>query len=529
MKKQRKNKKQLRQEKIQKIGLPLCFILILTVGLIARLWQFGHIPGGVNQDEAFAGYNAYTLLHFGKDSSGYRFPVYLTAWGSGMNALNSYLMIPFIALFGLKTWVIRIPQVLVALISLPVVYLLIKKMKGTGMALFCMFFTAIAPWHILLSRWGLESNLAPGFLLFGLYFFVVGLEKPKFLMLSACMYGLSLYCYATIWPFVPLILLLQIIYCACCKKLKFTKECVISCVILMIFALPLLLFLLINAGYIPEIRLPFMSIPKLLYMRSGEISFQHIPENFLNLCNILKTQSDGLLWNSIDRFGIFYPITLPFCLLGLAFCLWNIYQKSRQKEFAPELLILIQLLAGILLGMLIEVNINRVNCLFLPMILLAAIGWYELCKRIYPVLIIVPVIIYSVYFINFEKYYFNDYKEQIAYCFNEGLEEAVDYAMQSSGTINVTSGANYARVLFYSQEDVDEYISTVQYTNYPSAFLDVQSFGRFCFYYDLNALDPTACYIVDNVNDVAVLQNSGYQTENFGKYYVAVPAASAVQ
>ena len=59
------------------------------------------------------------------------------------------------------------------------------------------------------SRWGLESNLAPGFLLFGLYFFLRGMEDSRWLLPSALMYGLALYCYATLWPFVPLILLGQ--------------------------------------------------------------------------------------------------------------------------------------------------------------------------------------------------------------------------------------------------------------------------------------------------------------------------------
>lgn len=80
----------------------ILFILIMAAGLFIRLWQFGNVPDGVNQDEAFAGYEAYSILHYGKDSFGYHMPVYLTAWGSGMNALNSYLMIPFIAVFGLK-------------------------------------------------------------------------------------------------------------------------------------------------------------------------------------------------------------------------------------------------------------------------------------------------------------------------------------------------------------------------------------------------------------------------------------------
>ena len=40
----------LSDEKLQK----LLFILILILGIGARLWMFGDVPGGINQDEAFA-------------------------------------------------------------------------------------------------------------------------------------------------------------------------------------------------------------------------------------------------------------------------------------------------------------------------------------------------------------------------------------------------------------------------------------------------------------------------------------------
>ena len=79
--------------------IPLLFAVFLAVGIGARVWRFGAVPGGINQDEAFAAYEAYSILRTGLDTSGYPFPVYLTAWGSGMNALESYLMMPFIALF----------------------------------------------------------------------------------------------------------------------------------------------------------------------------------------------------------------------------------------------------------------------------------------------------------------------------------------------------------------------------------------------------------------------------------------------
>ena len=119
--------------------------------------------------------------------------------------------------------------------------------------------------------------MAPGFLIFGLYFFVRGLQEQKYLMLSALMYGLSLYCYATIWPLVPLMVVLQLIYGFLFRKIRFNRYLVLSGIILAVLALPLLLFMLVNMDYIEEIRLPFLSIPRLLVMRDSEISFSELP------------------------------------------------------------------------------------------------------------------------------------------------------------------------------------------------------------------------------------------------------------
>ena len=134
------------------------FWLSLLIGILARTFMFGEVPGDINQDEAFAGYNAYTLLHYARDSYGYRLPVYLTAWGSGMNALESYLMIPFVALFGLKIWAIRLPMLLVGIFSLVAVYKIVLRFSNTKFALLALFLVAISPWHVMLSRWALECR-----------------------------------------------------------------------------------------------------------------------------------------------------------------------------------------------------------------------------------------------------------------------------------------------------------------------------------------------------------------------------------
>ena len=155
------------------------FFALLGLGLFARVYRFGSAPPGINQDEAFAAYESWALLHYGQDSSLHTWPVYLTAWGSGMNALESYLMIPFLAVFGVKTWVIRLPQLLLGLAALPAAFSVGKRMADVRGGLCALAVLALCPWHILLSRWALESNMAPNLLLLGLCFFFGPLLFPE--------------------------------------------------------------------------------------------------------------------------------------------------------------------------------------------------------------------------------------------------------------------------------------------------------------------------------------------------------------
>ncbi len=504
-------------------GERLLFILFMIIGIAARIWRFGDVPGGINQDEAYAAYEAYSLLHYGVDSNGYVFPVYLEAWGSGMNVLNTYLMIPFIAVFGLKSWVIRMPQLIIACFSLWVVYLLAKKIWNGKAALCVLFLMAIAPWHIMLSRWGLESNLAPGFILFGLYFFLCGLEKKGFFVLSAFMYGLSLYCYATIWPIVPLILVMQIVYCIIYKKLSFSKELVLSAVLLFVMAVPLLLFLLVNRGVIGEITLPFLSIPRLAHMRTGEVSFSNIIPNFNTMIYILKHQTDGLIWNVIDKYGIFYLFTFPFFIMGLLFYIVRIGKKLWKKEFAPEVFVLIQFAAGLLLGCLVEVYINRINIIFIPMIVIAATGIYFLCEMTDLRLLLILLVVYGCSFVGFEKEYFTDYDKQLSKWFAYGMEEALEEATSHEGTIYVDALNAYARILYLEQIPVTDYLESVELIDYPGGARDIVSFERYRFFYDRENLDMDGIYLLEKDVDMTPYPKEKFLWKEFENYVVAVP------
>lgn len=494
------------------------FWLIFSLAVIIRFWRFGSVPGDMNQDEAFAAYEAWSLLHFGIDSAGYRFPVYLTAWGSGMNALESYLMMPFLALFGVKVWVLRLPQLLVGLISVPTAFFTGEKLWGRRGGLLAMLLLALCPWHILLSRWGLESNLAPGFLLFAFYFFLKGMDKPPHYILSALFYGLSLYAYATIWVIVPFLVLAELLIARCQGKLRFDRFFWISAGVLFLLALPLLLFLLVNYGYLPELNGRLLSIPKLLYLRSGEVSFKKIPENLQNLFQILYRQSDGLSWNSAGKYGLLYPITLPFSLLGLVVCA----VRCIRRRSGTEALLLVQVLAGLLLGALVHVNVNRVNILFIPLIFLAAEGFDWICGRFRLGLVLIEVV-YFVFFGFFARYYFTDYSVQISNSFGRGLIDAVDALSDYDGVVVLSEDIHYPKILLLTETPPQEFRDSVEYKNYPAAFLSPLRYGRWRWGIDADALDADCAYLFSKWTNAAPFQNGDYSLTQYGIYTLALP------
>ena len=85
---------------------------VLALGCAARLIALASLPAGLNQDEASALYDAWAILNYGVDRNMNRLPVLLVSWGSGQNALLSYLALPFIALLGPTVWALRLPMAL---------------------------------------------------------------------------------------------------------------------------------------------------------------------------------------------------------------------------------------------------------------------------------------------------------------------------------------------------------------------------------------------------------------------------------
>lgn len=511
------------------------FLMLFSAGIIIRAAYLGSIPGGYQMDEAYSAWNAFSLYHTGVDSSGHSWPVYFEAWGHGQNALNSYLMLPLIALCGghINLFIVRLPQVIVSLATLASVYALMRKAYSITVARWALFLLIICPWHVTMSRWGLESNLAPGFLILGLCFFLYGLDRPSLLPLSALSYGLSLYCYAVIWPIVPVMLLLQSLYGLQCKKLKLNKWSVSSACIILILGLPLFLFLLVNMNYLPEFQIGPFSVYKMTMFRGNEIahSFQAIFHNIRNMLYLFYHQDIGRPYDVIMPHGFFYDIGRFFIVVGIVVLLYQAINSFRHHKFNASFLLVVQLIGGGIVGALVTVNMTQINCTYIPLVLCEALGVNAIIAAIRkwklwlsPAITALLVLVYLYLFWDFQVLYYTDYKELTSAYFQEGSLEAVraafSYAQENSMDVYINDALKYPNVLLYTETTAAEYLEKVVYSDSlpaPSQFTK----DNVTFYMGLPNSPQDNCVFIIYINDVE--KYSAFNLIPFHYWYLAVP------
>ncbi|MNO43859.1 hypothetical protein D3C76_340890 [compost metagenome] len=500
-------------------------LVLFVLGAIVRIVYLGSIPAGLNQDEASIGYDAYAILHYGIDRNGVHLPIHLIAWGSGQNALYAYLSMPFIWLFGLTPLSVRALSLVMGLLGMFFFYLSMKQLFPTRSGgIFAMFFIAINPWHIMMSRWALESNLFPTLILIAVYCLLKSFQTPKWSYGFTVIMAISLYAYGTAYFFVPVFAICAAFLLLYSRVLKF-RTLVWNVVFFVLLALPILVFIVINHYGLQEIAVRLFTIPRLTMPRVEQISSVFGGEllhtasgNFSRFVRLMRSGSDGLPWNSISPYGYAYPIALPFALLGLIVLIYELYQRGRGG--LAYMTVLFWLGIAILMALITDVNINRINIIFYPLIMLVAAGVFWLYHKL-KLAALLSVAVFAVMFGFFTNAYFREFPGEIGPAFYDSLGEAVQYASEAtSGDIYVTDKVNmpYIYVLFYEKINPHDFLDSVQYINPGDAFQRVASFGRYKF--GTPGTQPgQAAYILGN-NDPVPAVNGGYTIKKFTNYSV---------
>ena len=493
----------------------ILIVLILSVAIFVRVWRFGTLPNGLMPDEASTGVDAYDLLHYGMDRNGTSWPVIFISWGGGQNALYAYAIMPFIAVGGLNPITLRLPMLLSGLLSLPLMYFAGKRTWGTSAGLIAMFLLAISPWHIILSRWALESNLLPFVFLCGYCSLLLSEENNLWILPAAIFFGLSFYAYGTAYAAIPIFLLFAIPILLKAKRVS-AKNLAIGFAVFLVTSLPIGLYIAINSLNLDAIHIGPVTIPRMPVPARYEtvstvfngLLIKDMIQNSTDMLSLLWTQTDALPWNTVDRYGFFYgrialvgglissiivtPVTLAGALMTI---------PLRKSEHRTERLLLLSwLIVSLVIGILQDVNVNRLNLIFIPLLLFIAcfLDWLRKRSRI---LFVISIVALLAGFVGFNREYHQGiYPVQVSRAFSAGIFQALDFAKSRDSAdpiCVVPKDNNYIYVLFDNPMNPADYLPTIQYEDPTALFRMIESpLGRFTVGLDNCKPDARTVYVL---------------------------------
>jgi 4-amino-4-deoxy-L-arabinose transferase-like glycosyltransferase len=165
-------------------------LVILGVAIWLRVPNLATIPPNLHGDEVSIGLDARLVM------SGAMPAVFATGWYE-VPALSFTLHAATMQLFGDNLFGLRMASVVEGVLSIVLLYLLVRRLWGPRPALLAAAFMAMAAWHIQFSRTGFHYMQAPVAILLAFYFVVRAVQDRRVLdwFLCGVAIGLSLEVY----------------------------------------------------------------------------------------------------------------------------------------------------------------------------------------------------------------------------------------------------------------------------------------------------------------------------------------------
>jgi 4-amino-4-deoxy-L-arabinose transferase-like glycosyltransferase len=469
---------------------PIAFWAAIAIGTLVRFVALGRVPGGLNSDEASSGVEALSILCTGADLWGNHLPVWFPAWGSGMNALYTYLTVPVIWLLGLDTVTLRAVGAAFGVLTLPVAYHATRLYFGRDAALIVMGLLAVLPWHVMSSRWALDSNLAPLFFTLGLYTIGKALnEGGRWPVLAFVPWAVAIYAYPVVlYAIVPASLAILIVFHR--QVMPAAPRWIAGIAGAALIALPFMLFLvknyLLHVAHLPgEDILPF-SVPELAATRLSQIGKPFAVTVFDNLTFLIGGYRDDAIWHQ-SRF--FLPLTgaAPYLAAAGAVKLgWDWIKDGRRN------VVLIVAAAIVVPLCTLPLQLTRLDWFYIPSLMLAAAFLTGLPEAWRRKVLVASGLYLAMFLLPFYAYYFTSYNQEAAVLdtklgngFRLGLEDALraDAALAEPDEpvfLDIGEPQPYLYPLFYGLATVEEFQTTRQMQIVDGVF-KVSRFGRFVF------------------------------------------------
>ena len=527
----------------------------MIIAIFVRIYEFPNALKEVNSDEMMLAVNAKAIADTGKDINGISYPVYLLGFG-GQSVLLLYIIVLCIKIFGYSLFVVRLPLLVISLISLVVFYDLIRRIsKNNTIAIIGLGLLAISPWHILQGMWALDCNILPHILLIAVYLLYIGVIKKIrwMLYLSMVFFALTLYSYGIAVYFTPILLLALAIYLRHKKKISL-PDLIICIIIFSVLAMPIIIMFAINilktnqSICFGNITIPYYEslsrTDDMLFFSSNILVQFFINIGFTVL--MILGEFDGCTWNSSLVFGTAYHIVLVLVIIAIIikiknkashihFGLSDVFSSTTDsiqettnrdinlQDNFPRFLILSWLCTSIFTGIVInQTNINRLNTIWYPLIMLATFALYYFYNyfkkldtnsensskksKVYAISIIsIFIILFTSYLIYFNCYYAN--MVDMSICFSRGMYQSLKFTNTlPADTIKVDNLDN--------DGSIDIYIKSNNYFTDKTfdSLVNQEELAK-----ALNSLSDDEALIINEKRNINM---GNYDYVRFGEYYV---------
>lgn len=466
----------------------LILIISIAIGSFFRFYKIGETPAGVYVDEAALGYNAFSILKTGKDEFGKFMPIMFRSFATFQSPIYTYLTVPFVSIFGLSAFSTRLPSAIFGVLTIPLLYLLVKKLypnvnrdlRSEIFPAFSALFLAISPWHIQYSRTAYETNIALFFLLLGSLLFFYSLKKPWLFILSAISFAVSFNAYRAEILIVPVLVVVLAFrfYNIIISNLKsYLLPILVSCLFGLVLIAPMS-FILRTPGF--QARTSTMNIFSLSLQspwdyREGTGSFNRAlnsspllaAKEFLSLYTsylsprYMFSLGDAGPRKAFPDLGTFFVWQFPFYLLGLYYLLKDKSLKDL-RLFIFTLLLISPIPAALTRD---PYSTLRSFALVIPLILIISFGLSRIMASIWKVfnrqkyLILSLLIIYSSVRMFISIFYHHDYYRSVYWNYGwESITESFS-GLDSSLPIIVDNshGDSYIELLFFLRYDPATY------------------------------------------------------------------------
>jgi 4-amino-4-deoxy-L-arabinose transferase-like glycosyltransferase len=351
------------------------FFIILLAAILLRFCNLADLPPSLYWEEAALGYDAYSILKTGKDHHGNPWPIAaFTSFGDYKPSGYFYATVPFIALFGLNEWAVRLPSAIAGVFTVVGIGILTRflsqrlwpdktKERHQVTQLAAMTAATFSPWLIQFSRGGWEVNLASCFLLWGVLLYFIGLEKKQrklaWFIGGALLFVLATFTYHATRVIAPLMLvgIGGILLIDWQKRFSRLIPFVMSGFLWLILCSPILLAnsqvtgqrfaetsITGDGAYVAEsnaireasgnspIVRPLSHRYLILAEQVTGNFFSHFQPDFLFVTG------DQNLRHSVGWFGLFYPIDALWLSVGLVVLMSSLLQQKKAWPFGLLLL-----------------------------------------------------------------------------------------------------------------------------------------------------------------------------------------------